>query len=168
MQTVVFHTNFGPITIALDATKAPRTVENFLEYINQGYYDNTIFHRVIPGFMIQGGGFAPAMSAKTTLAPIENEAHNGISNKVGTISMARTNDPHSASAQFFINVSDNHFLDHTAKTPNGWGYCAFGHVTQGMDVVHKIAKVKTSNQAGHDDVPVEDVIVEKVEVIAAN
>jgi peptidyl-prolyl cis-trans isomerase B (cyclophilin B) len=166
MQSVVLHTNFGPITIELDEGKAPKTVENFLEYVNQGFYENTVFHRVIEGFMIQGGGFEPNMVSKDGLAPIRNEANNGISNKAGTIAMARTSDPHSASSQFFINVADNKFLDHHSETPQGWGYCAFGKVTSGMDVVNKIAKVKTSSKGGHDDVPVEDVIIEKVEVIA--
>ena len=163
---IIFHTNFGPITLELDNTAAPRTVENFMEYVNQDYYENTIFHRVIDGFMIQGGGFEPNMVSKDTSATIENEAPNALKNKVGTIAMARTNNPHSASAQFFINVKDNHFLDHTSKTPQGWGYCAFGKVTEGMDIVQKIAKVKTTNRHGHDDVPQEDVIIEKVEVLA--
>lgn len=165
MQSVVLHTNFGPITIALDESKAPKTVENFLEYVNQGFYENTLFHRVIDGFMIQGGGFEPQMLNKKGASPINNEANTALSNKVGTISMARTNDPHSASSQFFINVADNLFLDHKSQTPQGWGYCAFGHVTNGMDVVNKIAKVKTTSRAGHQDVPVEDVIIEKVEVL---
>lgn len=166
MYTVVLHTNLGPITLELDPQKAPSTVENFMEYVNQGFYENTIFHRVINGFMIQGGGFEPAMRAKKGLPPIRNEANIGLKNKTGTISMARTNDPHSASSQFFINVNDNSFLDHQSQTPSGWGYCAFGTVTKGMDVVQKIAKVATSVKAGHEDVPVEDVIIEKVEVVA--
>lgn len=165
MQSVVLHTNFGSIAIELDESKAPKTVENFLEYVNQGFYENTIFHRVIDGFMIQGGGFEPKMVNKKGLPPIRNEANTGLSNKIGTISMARTNDPHSASSQFFINVADNLFLDHKSQTPQGWGYCAFGRVTEGMDVVNKIAKVKTTSRAGHDDVPVEDVVIERVEVI---
>ncbi len=168
MQSVVLHTNFGPITIELDASKAPKTVENFLEYVNQGFYENTIFHRVIDGFMIQGGGFEPKMTNKKGLSPIQNEANTGLSNKIGTISMARTSDPHSASSQFFINVADNLFLDHKSPTPQGLGYCAFGQVTDGMDVVNKIAKVKTTSRAGHDDVPVEDVIIEKVEVVVGS
>lgn len=166
MQKIVLHTNFGAITLELDEEKAPRTVENFLEYVNQGFYENTIFHRVINGFMIQGGGFEPGMVPKKGSTPIENEAKTGLSNTVGTIAMARTNDPHSASCQFFINVSDNLFLDHKSPTPQGWGYCAFGKVTEGMDIAHKIAKVSTRSRAGHDDVPVDDVIIEKVEILA--
>jgi peptidyl-prolyl cis-trans isomerase B (cyclophilin B) len=163
---IVLHTNYGPITLELDAEKAPKTVENFLEYVNQGYYDNTIFHRVIDGFMIQGGGFEPGMVDKKTLKPIQNEANNGLRNRLGTIAMARTSDPHSASAQFFINVSDNGFLDHRTPTNDGWGYCVFGRVTDGMDTVQKIAKLKTTRRMGHDDVPVDDVIIEKVEILA--
>ncbi|MGD9592603.1 MAG: peptidylprolyl isomerase [Candidatus Berkiella sp.] len=166
MEKIIFHTNYGPFTLELDKDAAPKTVENFLEYVNQGFYENTIFHRVIDGFMIQGGGFEPDMVSKKGLAPIQNEAKTGLSNKVGTISMARTSDPHSASSQFFINVSDNLFLDHKSPTPQGWGYCAFGKVVDGMDVVHKIAKVKTGSKAGHDDVPTNDVIIEKVEILA--
>jgi peptidyl-prolyl cis-trans isomerase B (cyclophilin B) len=166
MHTIILHTSLGPITLALDETKAPNTVENFLEYVNQGFFENTIFHRVIDGFMIQGGGFEPNMVAKKGLAPIENEANLGLSNKIGTIAMARTNDPHSASSQFFINVKDNNFLDHKSPTPSGWGYCAFGQVTDGLDVVLKIAKVATTHRAGHDDVPAQDVIIEKVEIVA--
>lgn len=165
MQKIVLHTNLGPITLELDKEAAPKTVENFLEYVNQGFYENTIFHRVIDGFMIQGGGFEPNMVSKKGLEPIKNEANTGLSNKTGTISMARTSDPHSASSQFFINVHDNLFLDHKSPTPQGWGYCAFGRVVEGMDVVNKIAKVGTSSKAGHDDVPKEDVIIEKVEVL---
>lgn len=163
---IVLHTNYGPITLELDAEHAPKTVENFLEYVNQGYYDNTIFHRVIDGFMIQGGGFEGGMVDKKTLKPIQNEADNGLRNRLGTIAMARTSDPHSASAQFFINVADNSFLDHKAKTIDGWGYCVFGRVTDGMDAVQKIAKSKTTRRMGHDDVPVDDVIIERVEVLA--
>ncbi|MBI2792074.1 MAG: peptidyl-prolyl cis-trans isomerase [Gammaproteobacteria bacterium] len=166
MQKIIFHTNMGPITIELDSEAAPKTVENFLEYVNQGFYENTIFHRVIDGFMIQGGGFEPNMNQKKGLEPIRNEANTGLSNKVGTISMARTNDPHSASSQFFINVNDNLFLDHKSQTPQGWGYCAFGRVTDGLDIVKKIAKVATGSKAGHDDVPKDDVLIEKVEVLA--
>ncbi|MFI4938643.1 MAG: peptidylprolyl isomerase [Candidatus Berkiellales bacterium] len=163
---IVFHTNYGPITLELDREKAPKTVENFLEYINQGFYENTIFHRVIPGFMIQGGGFEPNMAQKTPFAdPIQNEAKTALKNQIGTIAMARTNAPHSASSQFFINVADNAFLNHRGETPDGWGYCAFGRVTDGMDVVNTIAKVKTARKAGHDDVPVEDVIIQRVEII---
>ncbi len=165
MQKIVFHTNFGPFTLELDKDAAPKTVENFLEYVNQGFYENTIFHRVIDGFMIQGGGFESNMVSKRGLDPIKNEANTGLSNKTGTISMARTSDPHSASSQFFINVNDNLFLDHKSQTPQGWGYCAFGRVVEGMDIVHKIAKVGTTSKAGHDDVPKEDVVIEKVEVL---
>ncbi|MBS0288524.1 MAG: peptidyl-prolyl cis-trans isomerase [Proteobacteria bacterium] len=166
MEKVVLHTNFGPITLELAPNAAPKTVENFLEYVNQGFYENTIFHRVIDGFMIQGGGFESNMISKNGLSPIKNEANTGLSNKTGTISMARTSDPHSASSQFFINVNDNLFLDHKSQTPQGWGYCAFGQVVDGMDVVKKIAKVKTGSKAGHDDVPNEDVVIEKVEILA--
>jgi len=163
---IVLHTNYGPITLELDAEKAPKTVENFLEYVNAGYYENTIFHRVIDGFMIQGGGFEAGMVDKKTRKPIENEAKNGLKNTLGTIAMARTSDPHSASAQFFINVANNGFLDHRAPTMDGWGYCVFGRVTDGLEVIQKIAKVKTTRRMGHDDVPVDDVIIEKVEVLA--
>lgn len=163
---IVLHTNYGPITLELDAEHAPKTVENFLEYVNQGYYDNTIFHRVIDGFMIQGGGFEGGMVDKKTQKPIQNEADNGLRNRLGTIAMARTSDPHSASAQFFINVADNGFLDHKSKSIDGWGYCVFGRVTDGMDTVQKIAKVKTTRRMGHDDVPADDVVIERVEVLA--
>lgn len=164
---IVLHTNYGPITLELDATSTPKTVENFLEYVNQGFYENTLFHRVIDGFMIQGGGFEPNMKQKQSHAPIRNEAKTGLKNQVGTIAMARTSAPHSASSQFFINVHDNAFLDHRAETIDGWGYCAFGQVIQGMDVVQKIAKVATTSKGDHDDVPIENVVIEKVEVIAS-
>jgi len=167
MHNIVLHTNFGPITLELDPSKAPQTVENFLEYVNQGFYENTIFHRVIDGFMIQGGGFEPNMVVKATLPPIKNEAKTGLKNKTGTIAMARTSAPHSASSQFFINVNDNLFLDFQSESPQGWGYCAFGKVTSGMDVIMKIAKVKTGPRNGHDDVPLQDVIIEKVEILAS-
>lgn len=166
MAKILLHTNMGPITLKLDAEKAPTTVENFLEYVNQGFYENTIFHRVIDGFMIQGGGFEPNMVSKTANAPIKNEAKNGLSNKKGTIAMARTSAPHSASCQFFINVNDNLFLNHQSETPQGWGYCAFGEVVDGMDTVMSIAKVATGSKSGHDDVPVKDVIIEKVQILA--
>jgi len=156
-------TNHGTITIELDAEKAPLTTENFKKYVADNFFDNTIFHRVIPNFMIQGGGFNPGMSQKQTLAAIENEADNGLENDRGTIAMARTNDPHSATAQFFINLKDNAFLNHSGKNPQGWGYCVFGKVTEGMDVVDKIAGVATGNNGGHADVPVEDVVIIKVE-----
>ena len=158
---VTFKTNHGDITLELYADKAPKTVENFLSYVQDGFYDNTIFHRVIDGFMIQGGGMTPDMEQKETKAPIENEANNGVANEAGTIAMTRTNDPHSATAQFFINVKDNDFLNFSSESMNGWGYCAFGKVTEGMDVVEKIKNVKTGNYGYHQDVPVEAVIIEK-------
>ncbi|MCL2022340.1 MAG: peptidylprolyl isomerase [Betaproteobacteria bacterium] len=159
-------TNHGVITLKLDAAKAPLTVANFEQYVREGFYDGTIFHRVIPGFMIQGGGFTADMQQKDTLKAIKNEADNGLKNKRGSIAMARTNDPHSASAQFFINVVDNDFLDFKAQTPNGWGYCVFGMVEEGMDVVDKIKAAKTGNQGFHQDVPLEAVVIEKAEVVA--
>lgn len=163
---ITLHTNHGPITLKLDAEKAPETVANFIEYVKSGHYDGTIFHRVIGNFMIQGGGFEPGMKQKSTRAPIKNEANNGLSNKTGTIAMARTMEPHSASAQFFINVADNAFLDHSAPTIQGWGYAVFGEVVEGMDVVEKIKSVPTTSRAGHQDVPAEDVIIERAEIIA--
>jgi peptidyl-prolyl cis-trans isomerase B (cyclophilin B) len=156
-------TNFGNISIELDADKAPISAANFAKYVEDKFFDNTIFHRVIPNFMIQGGGFTPGMVQKQSLAAIENEADNGLGNDRGTIAMARTNDPHSASSQFFINLKDNDFLNHSGKNPQGWGYCVFGKVTDGMDVVDKIAAVATGNSGGHGDVPVEDVVILKVE-----
>lgn len=159
---ITLQTNFGDIKLNLNFDKAPKTAENFLNYCKKGFYDNTIFHRVIDGFMIQGGGMAPGFIEKETDAPIENEADNGLSNKRGTIAMARTNDPHSATAQFFINVVDNTFLDHRGKNMQGWGYCVFGEVVEGMDVVDKIRKVKTGNYGFHQDVPKEEVIIEKM------
>ena len=162
-MSVVLSTNHGQITIELDAGKAPKTVENFLSYVQSGHYDGTIFHRVIDGFMIQGGGFKPGMKEKQTGEPIENEATNGLANERYTIAMARTNDPHSATAQFFINVKDNDFLDYAG--PAHWGYCVFGRVTEGTEVVDKIRKVATGRKGFHDDVPVEDVIIEKAEII---
>ncbi|WP_414827841.1 peptidylprolyl isomerase [Alteromonas sp. H39] len=161
---VTFKTNYGDITLELFTDKAPATVENFLGYVKDGFYDGTIFHRVIDGFMIQGGGFTEDMDQKTTKAPIQNEANNGVSNEAGTIAMARTNDPHSATAQFFINIKDNDFLNHTSESVNGWGYCAFGKVTDGMDVVEKIKNVKTGSHGFHQDVPVEPVVIEKAVV----
>lgn len=158
---VTFKTNFGDITLELFADKAPVTVENFLSYVKDGFYDNTIFHRVIDGFMIQGGGMTADMEQKPTKAPIANEANNGVANEQGTIAMARTNDPHSATAQFFINVKDNDFLNFTAENMHGWGYCAFGKVVEGMDVVEKIKNVKTGTNGYHQDVPVEPVIIEQ-------
>jgi peptidyl-prolyl cis-trans isomerase B (cyclophilin B) len=162
---VRLHTGFGPITISLDADKAPKTVANFLEYVKNGHYDGTIFHRVINGFMIQGGGFAPGMKQKPTGTPVENEAGNGLRNDKYTLAMARTSDPHSATAQFFINVADNAFLNHSAPTAQGWGYCVFGRVTEGQDVVDKIKAVSTGRSGMHSDVPQQDVVIERAEVI---
>ena len=162
---VKLHTNFGVVSIDLDAGKAPETVANFLQYVEDKHFDNTIFHRVIDGFMIQGGGFEPGMKQKSTDAAIVNEANNGLKNEKGTLAMARTNDPHSATAQFFINVNDNDFLNHSSPTPQGWGYCVFGRVVEGQDVVDRIKKVRTGSRAGHQDVPQEDVIIERAEVV---
>lgn len=158
-------TNHGTISIELDAEKAPKSAENFLQYVADGFYDGTIFHRVINGFMIQGGGMTEDMNQKETGAPIENEADNGLKNLKGTLAMARTMDPHSATSQFFINVSDNDFLNHTSKTPQGWGYAVFAKVVDGMDVVEKIKGVTTGNHGMHRDVPLEPVIIEKCEVV---
>ncbi len=158
---VKLQTNFGDITLELNAEKAPITVANFLKYVDSGFYDNTIFHRVINGFMIQGGGFDTDMNQKPTDAEIKNEADNLLDNKKYTIAMARTSAPHSASSQFFINVADNHFLDFTAPSGSGWGYCVFGKVVEGMDVVDKIKQVATTNRRGHQDVPVENVVIER-------
>lgn len=160
---VKLHTNFGVITIDLDAGKAPDTVANFLQYVNDGHFSNTVFHRVIDNFMIQGGGFEPGMKQKPTRPPVKNEAANGLKNEAYTIAMARTSDPHSASAQFFINVANNDFLNHTAPSGQGWGYCVFGRVVEGMDVVDRIKKVKTGSKGMHQDVPLEDVVIEKAE-----
>jgi peptidyl-prolyl cis-trans isomerase B (cyclophilin B) len=163
---VALNTNYGRIVLDLDEVNAPKTTANFVEYVKSGHYTGTIFHRVIAGFMIQGGGFDKNMSQKPTKAPIENEANNGLKNEVGTIAMARTSDPHSASAQFFINVKNNSFLNHTSKTSQGWGYAVFGKVSEGMDIVSKIEGVRTANKGGHGDVPVEPVIIESAEVLA--
>jgi peptidyl-prolyl cis-trans isomerase B (cyclophilin B) len=162
---VILHTNFGDITLELDAAKAPKTVANFVEYVKSGHYNGTIFHRVINNFMIQGGGFDENMKQKPTRAPIPNEANNGLKNLNGSIAMARTSDPSSASAQFFINVKDNDFLDYRNATVQGWGYAVFGKVTQGMDVVNKIKVVKTGNSGGMGDVPVEPVIITSAEIV---
>jgi len=164
---VSLHTNFGVIKLQLFADKAPVTVENFLSYVKDGFFDGTIFHRVIDGFMIQGGGFTPDMDQKETKAPIKNEANNKVSNKKGTIAMARTSDPHSATCQFFINVADNNFLDFSSESSQGWGYCVFGEVIEGMDVIDKIRKVRTGRFAGHADVPVEPVVIEHAELHSA-
>ena len=164
-MAVKLHTNHGVITLELDAEKAPVTVANFLAYVEAGHYDNTVFHRVIDGFMIQGGGFEPGMNQKPTGEQIKNEADNGLKNDRGTIAMARTQAPHSATAQFFINVADNAFLNHTSPDLQGWGYCVFGKVSEGMDVVDAIRKVKTGSSGFHQDVPKEDVIIERAEVV---
>ncbi len=164
-MNVKLKTTLGEVQLTLDTDKAPITAENFLQYVRDGHYDGTIFHRVIDGFMIQGGGFEPGMSEKSTRDSIENEADNGLTNNAGAIAMARTQDPHSASAQFFINTQDNDFLNHKSKDTAGWGYCVFGQVSEGMDVVTRIEEVATGSRAGHQDVPAEDVLVEKAEVI---
>lgn len=165
IHMIKLHTNHGVITLQLDADKAPVTVKNFEEYVTSGHYDNTIFHRVIDNFMIQGGGFESGLKQKPSNAPIKNEAANGLANDKYTIAMARTNDPQSATAQFFINTKDNSFLNFSAPNPQGYGYCVFGKVVEGMDVVDKIGKVKTGNQGGHGDVPKEDVIITKAEIV---
>ena len=162
---IKLHTNHGVITLELFDDKAPETVANFKEYVKSGHYDGTIFHRVISNFMIQGGGFEPGLKQKATRSPIKNEANNGVGNAIGTVAMARTSDPHSASAQFFINVADNDFLNHSAETTQGWGYAVFGAVTDGMDVIEKIKAVATTSKSGHQDVPQEDVIIEKAEIV---
>ena len=157
--------DYGNVTLELDEQKAPKTVANFLSYVKKGHYDGTIFHRVIPGFMVQGGGFQPGMSQKPTDPPVENEANNGLKNDMYTVAMARTNDPHSASAQFFINVGDNEFLNHTKPDARGWGYAVFGKVVEGKDVVDKIKGVRTGRKGFHDDVPNEDVVIDKAVVV---
>ncbi len=162
---IVLHTNHGDITIELNYDKAPKSSKNFEAYVESGFYNGLVFHRVINGFMIQGGGFEPGMTQKESNDPIENEADNGLTNEIGTLAMARTMDPHSASSQFFINVGNNGFLNHKSKTTNGWGYAVFGKVTAGIDVVNKIKEVATTTKSGHQDVPVEDVIIESAEII---
>ncbi|MDO9147466.1 MAG: peptidylprolyl isomerase [Hydrogenophaga sp.] len=157
--------NFGVVTLELDADKAPLSTANFLSYVNKGHYNNTVFHRVIPGFMVQGGGFEPGMNQKPSDAPINNEANNGLKNDLYTVAMARTSDPHSATAQFFINVSNNGFLNHTAPSAQGWGYAVFGKVVSGTDIVKKIEGVATGRKGFHDDVPKEDVVIEKAVAI---
>lgn len=166
MSSVELTTNFGRIVVQLDAAKAPKTVDNFLEYVRGGHYDGTIFHRVIDGFMVQGGGFTPDMRQKPTRGPIENEADNGLRNDRYTVAMARTSDPHSATAQFFINVADNDFLNFRAKNPNGWGYAVFGKVSEGQDVVDSIRQVRTGSAHGHQDVPTEPVVIESARVLS--
>lgn len=161
---VTFHTNFGDIKIQLNAEKAPETVKNFMHYVENGYYQGTIFHRVIENFMVQGGGFDKKLDRKEVGSPIKCESQNGLSNKIGTVAMARTSDPHSATAQFFINVKDNNFLDFTAETPQGWGYAVFGEVVEGMSVVNQIRNVETGFSKGMQDVPVEPVEVLKITV----
>jgi peptidyl-prolyl cis-trans isomerase B (cyclophilin B) len=162
---VCLETSHGNIILELDSTAAPKTVDNFIGYVKDGFYDHTIFHRVIENFMIQGGGYTEGMDRKSTRDSIMNEADNGIKNRRGTIAMARTMDPHSASAQFFINSKDNDFLDHTGKTPEGWGYCVFGRVVEGMDVVDAIEKVPTTHRAGHQDVPSSPVTIKQATVV---
>lgn len=164
-MNVKLHTNHGVITLELDAEKAPATVENFISYVKAGHYDNTVFHRVINNFMIQGGGFEPGMNQKPTGEPIQNEAENGLKNEMGTVAMARTQAPHSATAQFFINVADNAFLNFRSADMQGFGYCVFGRVSEGMDVVEKIRNVQTGSKGFHQDVPVEDVVIERAEVV---
>ena len=161
---VSLHTNYGVIKLTLFAGKAPATVANFISYVKDGFYDNTIFHRVIDGFMIQGGGFTSDMQQKETKAQIKNEANNKVANSKGTIAMARTNDPHSATSQFFINIADNSFLNFSGENVQGWGYCVFGEVVEGMDVVEKIKAMRTGRAAGHSDVPVEPVVIERAEL----
>lgn len=158
---IVLQTNFGDITIALDFDKAPKTAANFQQYVTDGHYDDTLFHRVINGFMIQGGGFDTDFEQKPTREPIDNEADNGLQNRTGTLAMARTQDPHSATAQFFINIADNDFLNHSAKTMQGWGYCVFGEVVEGMDVVDRIKEVPTTRRGMHADVPADDVVIQR-------
>ena len=161
---VKLHTNFGIIALELEPERAPETVKNFLAYVKSGFYSNALFHRVIDGFMVQGGGFERGMRQKPTRGTIKNEAGNGVKNDRYTVAMARTSEPHSASSQFFINVKDNDFLNHTAPSSQGWGYCVFGKVVQGQDIVDKIKRAKTGSRGGHADVPVEDVVIEKAEV----
>lgn len=164
---IVLNTNYGAIKVELDFDKAPNSAENFLQYVKSGFYDGTIFHRVIDNFMIQGGGFVSGMQQKDNGEPIANEANNGLSNLKGTLAMARTQDPHSATSQFFINVSDNLFLDHKNESMQGWGYAVFGKVVDGMDVVEKIKTCSTTSKGGHQDVPVDDVVIESAEEIDA-
>ena len=165
-MSVVLHTNHGDITIQLDTENSPASAANFLQYVRDGHYNNTLFHRVIPGFMIQGGGMEPGMKQKPTRAPVANEAANGVKNRNYTVAMARTSEPHSATAQFFINVADNDFLDYSSPSANGWGYCVFGTVTGGKDVVDKITAVPTATSGFHQNVPKDDVVILKAEEVA--
>ncbi len=161
---IILETNFGDVAIALNYEQAPKTAANFEQYVRDGHYDGTLFHRVIPGFMIQGGGFDQDFNQKPTREPIENEADNGLKNQTGTLAMARTQDPHSATAQFFINVADNDFLNHSGKSIQGWGYCVFGEVVEGLDVVKRITEVETTRRGMHADVPAEDVVIQRAYV----
>ncbi|MBZ0333834.1 peptidylprolyl isomerase [Marinobacter sp. AL4B] len=164
---ILLQTNLGEIKLELDYENAPETAKNFEQYVRDGFFDGLIFHRVIGNFMVQGGGFEPGMKPRQTRDPIQNEADNGLSNMIGTVAMARTMDPHSATAQFFINVENNGFLDHTGKNAEGWGYCVFGKVAEGMETVNKIRATRTTMRSGHQDVPVEDVVIIKAEVLEA-
>ena len=165
MPKVTLTTTHGDITLELEAELAPETSANFIRYVEDGFYDGTIFHRVIRGFMIQGGGLGPGMTRKETRGPIRNEADNTLANRTGTIAMARTSDPHSATAQFFINTHDNHFLDFKAETREGWGYCVFGRVVEGMEVIRRIEESPTGTRSGHRDVPIEDIVIERAAVV---
>jgi peptidyl-prolyl cis-trans isomerase B (cyclophilin B) len=165
-QQVLLETSAGNITIELDAEKAPLSAQNFIDYVKAGHYDNTVFHRVIRGFMVQGGGFEPGMKQKPTQAPIPNEANNGLKNQKYTLAMARTSAPHSATAQFFINATNNDFLNHSSESPQGWGYAVFGRVVAGTDVVDRIEGVKTGRKSGHDDVPLEDVVIQRATLLS--
>jgi peptidyl-prolyl cis-trans isomerase B (cyclophilin B) len=162
---IILHTSHGPVSVKLDFENTPISAQNFLDYAKSGHYEGTLFHRVIDGFMVQGGGLLPGMKEKSGKTPIENEADKGGKNNRGTLAMARTMEPHSATAQFFVNVADNDFLNFKSKSPQGWGYCVFGEVVEGMDVVDKIKGVKTTSRGGHQDVPADDVLIEKVEII---
>lgn len=166
MSNVILHTNHGDITLALDADNSPATVANFLQYVRDGHYDNTLFHRVIPGFMIQGGGFSPGMQQAPTRKPVANEAGNGVKNERYTVAMARTSEPHSATAQFFINLADNAFLDYTGPSPKGYGYCVFGKVVDGTDIVDRIAGVATGRSGAHENVPTQDAVITRAEEVA--
>lgn len=168
MTQVIFHTTLGDITIEVDYKNAPKSAENFVQYAEDGFYNGTIFHRIIPNFVVQGGGLEPGMENKTTRSPIENEADNGLKNVKGSLSMARTMDPNSATSQFFINLKDNDFLDHTSKDTQGWGYAVFAKVIAGMDVVETMAQVKTTSVGGHQDVPADDILIERTSVTKAD